>query len=151
MSEQAWKFFKKETAAQVFFCDFYKIFLEHFSIERFLQPALLLLLESPIFEFFFLLTYLIFVYNLLWFIWICFCSTYSVIMIIQNVLTLTKFVLCQSLPPTITLIIFWDFLMFHQVFLLPQVKRNAIFSNKHGVYELPSKLLNDLKVRILEN
>ena len=34
---------------------------------------------------------------------------------------------------TITLIIFWDFLMFHQVFLSPQVKRDAIITYKHGL------------------
>ena len=30
-----------------------------------------------------------------------------------------------------------DFLMFHQIFLSPQVKRSAIISNKQGVYEFP--------------
>ena len=39
-------------------------------------------------------------------------------------------------------IIFWDILMFDQVFLSPQVKRSLIISNKHGIYELPI----DLKV-----
>ena len=37
--------------------------------------------------------------------------------------------------------------MFYQIFLSPQVKRNAIISNKQGVYELP----HDLRLRILGN
>ena len=48
-------------------------------------------------------------------------------------------------------IILWDFLMFYQVFLSPQVKRSAIISNKEGVYELPHELPNDLRLRILGN
>ena len=38
----------------------------------------------------------------------------------------------------------WDFLMFDQIFLSPQVKRSAIISNKQGVHELPRELPNDL-------
>ena len=37
--------------------------------------------------------------------------------------------------------------MFYPIFLPPQVKLGAIFSNKHGIYELPHKLLNDLKLK----
>ena len=37
-------------------------------------------------------------------------------------------------------IIFWDFLMFNQIFLSPQVKWSVIISNKHGIYELPHEL-----------
>ena len=48
-------------------------------------------------------------------------------------------------------IILWDFLMFYQIFLLPQVKRSAIISNKQGVYELPHELTNDLGLRIVGN
>ena len=48
---------------------------------------------------------------------------------------------------TIMVIILWDFLMFYQIFLSPQVKQSA--SNKQGVYELPQELPNDLKRRIL--
>ena len=47
-------------------------------------------------------------------------------------------------------VIFWDFLMFCQIFLSPQVKRNAIISKKHGIYKLPQKLSNDLRLWILE-
>ena len=50
---------------------------------------------------------------------------------------------------TIVEIILWDFLMFYQIFLSPQVKQSA--SNKQGVYELPQELPNDLKRRILWN
>ena len=35
---------------------------------------------------------------------------------------------------TSMLIRFWDFLMFYQTFLSPQVKRNAIISNKHDIF-----------------
>ena len=34
--------------------------------------------------------------------------------------------------------------MFFQTFLLPQVKRMVIVSNKHGIYKWPYKLPNDL-------
>ena len=53
-----------------------------------------------------------------------------------------------NLRPTILVIIFWDFLIFYQIFLSPQVKRIAIINNKHGIYELPQELLNDLRLRI---
>ena len=38
--------------------------------------------------------------------------------------------------------IFSDFLMFHQTFLSPQVKRSSIITYKHGKYEFPNELLN---------
>ena len=49
---------------------------------------------------------------------------------------------------SIVVMIFSD-LMFDQVFLSPQVQRIAIISNKHGIYELPQKLPNDLSLEIL--
>ena len=52
---------------------------------------------------------------------------------------------------TISFIIFWDFSMFYQIFLSPQVKQCAIITNKHGIYELPHKLPNDLRLRKLGN
>ena len=52
---------------------------------------------------------------------------------------------------TILVIIFWDSLMFYQIFLSPQVKRIVIISNKHGIYGLPKELPNDLWLRILGN
>ena len=50
-------------------------------------------------------------------------------------------------------IILRDFLnqSWYQIFLSTQVKRSAIISNKKGVYELPHKLPNDLRLRILGN
>ena len=57
-------------------------------------------------------------------------------------------------PQNITtnlVIIFWDFLMFYQILLSPQVKRIVIISNKHGKYELPHELLNDLRLTKLGN
>ena len=44
------------------------------------------------------------------------------------------------------LAIFWDFLLFLQIFLSPQVKKIVIITNKHGIYELSHELLNDLKL-----
>ena len=52
---------------------------------------------------------------------------------------------------TISFIIFWDFSMFYQIFLSPQVKRWTIITYKHGIYELPHELPNDLRLRKLEN
>ena len=43
---------------------------------------------------------------------------------------------------TIIFMIFWDFLMFYQIFILPQVKRYVI---------MPQELSNDLRLRILGN
>ena len=39
--------------------------------------------------------------------------------------------------------------MFYQIFLSPQVKGWAIITYKHGKYELPEELPNDLRLRIL--
>ena len=36
--------------------------------------------------------------------------------------------------------------MFGQIFLSSQVKRKVIISNKRGIYELPHKLPNDLRL-----
>ena len=47
--------------------------------------------------------------------------------------------LLNSNKTAIILMIFWDFLMFYQIFLPPQVKRSAIISNKHDMYELPQE------------
>ena len=43
-------------------------------------------------------------------------------------------------------IIFWDFLKYDQISLSPQVKRSVIITYKHGMYTLPRKLPNDLKI-----
>ena len=40
-------------------------------------------------------------------------------------------------------------MMFYQIFLSPQVKRNASFSNKQSLYELPHKVPSSLRLRIL--
>ena len=37
--------------------------------------------------------------------------------------------------------------MFYQIFLSPQVKRRAIITYKHGIYELPHELPNDLRLK----
>ena len=38
--------------------------------------------------------------------------------------------------------------MFYQILLLSQVKRWAIITYKHGIYELPHKFPNDLRLNI---
>ena len=40
--------------------------------------------------------------------------------------------------------------MFYQIFLSPQVKQWAIITYKHGIYELPHELPNDLRLRKLD-
>ena len=35
--------------------------------------------------------------------------------------------------------------MFYQIFISPQAKRCVIITYKHGIYELPHKLPNDLR------
>ena len=52
---------------------------------------------------------------------------------------------------TILVIIFWDILMFDKIYVLPQAKRIVIISNKHGIYELPHELPNNLRLRTLGN
>ena len=50
-----------------------------------------------------------------------------------------------------TIFIFWDFWMFYQIFFSSQVKRCAIITCKHGIYELPHELPNELRLEILGN
>ena len=45
------------------------------------------------------------------------------------------------LQTAVIVIIFWDFLMFYQIFLSPQVKRCAIITYKHGICKSPHELL----------
>ena len=53
--------------------------------------------------------------------------------------------------PAISFVIFWEFLMFYQIFLSPQVKWWVIITYKLGIYELSHELLNDERLRILGN
>ena len=39
--------------------------------------------------------------------------------------------------------------MFYQIFLSPNVKRYVFITSKHGIYQLPHELPNDLRLRIL--
>ena len=41
--------------------------------------------------------------------------------------------------------------MFYQIYVSPQVKEWTIISYKHGMYELPNELPNNLRLRILGN
>ena len=57
----------------------------------------------------------------------------------------------KKILQTMIFIIFWDFLMFYQIFLSPQVKRLAIITYKYSIYELTHELPNDLRLRMLGN
>ena len=50
---------------------------------------------------------------------------------------------------TVSFIGFWDFLIFYQIFLSPQVKRCAIIPYINDIYKLPHELSNNLRLRIL--
>ena len=44
----------------------------------------------------------------------------------------------------------WNFLIFYQIFFLPQLKRIIIISNENGIIELlPLELANDLYLGII--
>ena len=57
--------------------------------------------------------------------------------------------LSWNLAPAIIFRIFWGILIFYQIYLSPQVKRCAIITYKHGIYESPQELPNELRLRIL--
>ena len=48
-------------------------------------------------------------------------------------------------------IIFRDVSVFDQIFVSPQVKQIVNIGNKHGIYEFPHELPNDLSLRTLGN
>ena len=50
-----------------------------------------------------------------------------------------------GIDATTMFIIFWDILIDKQIFFLPQVKRGVIISSKHGIYDLPPELPNNLR------
>ena len=64
---------------------------------------------------------------------------------------LSKITNFEGKIPTISFIILWDFSMFYQNFFSPQVKRWVIINYKHGIYQLPYQLPNDLRLRKLGN
>ena len=41
--------------------------------------------------------------------------------------------------------------MFYKISLSPQVKRRAVITYKHGIYELANELSNNLRYRVSEN
>ena len=57
----------------------------------------------------------------------------------------------KKILQTIIFMIFSDSLMFYQIFVSLQVKRCAAITYKHGIYELPQELPNDLRLRQLGN
>ena len=48
-------------------------------------------------------------------------------------------------------IIFWDFLVFQENIVLPQANQSVIISNKNGVYQLPRKLPDKLRLATFKN
>ena len=75
----------------------------------------------------------------------------SFIGIILLLKTLRTFSLAPRNNPTIIVIIFWNFFMFHQISLSSQLKQVAIISYNHGIYELPHHFSKNLRLRILGN
>ena len=51
-----------------------------------------------------------------------------------------------DISTAIVFIIIWDFLIFYQIFLSPQV----IITYKHGIFKLPHELSNNAILSILE-
>ena len=78
----------------------------------------------------------------------CYQQNYKCLFLVKKKRSFKK--ILKSRGPTIIFIIFWDFLTFYQIFLLPQV-RYAIITYKHGIYELLHELPNDLRLRIIVN
>ena len=62
-----------------------------------------------------------------------------------------KFLKGKNTQDTISFIILREFSMVCQIFVSPQVKRWAIITYKHCIYELPHELPNNLRLRILGN
>ena len=61
----------------------------------------------------------------------------------QGYLKIESLILLYSKIVTINCIIFSDFLMFCQTFLSPQVKRCAIITYKHDIFNFPRDLPNN--------
>ena len=59
--------------------------------------------------------------------------------------------LCYVAISTIIVIIFLDFLILYKIFFSPQMIQSVVISDKHGIYELPRELQNNLRPRILGN
>ena len=68
----------------------------------------------------------------------------------EILLCLTEFSV-NWMETAISFIIYWNFSMFHKIFLWPQVKRWAIIPYKHDIYKLPDELPEGLRLRILGN
>ena len=72
--------------------------------------------------------------------------------IMTMILNLMKFFeeVIYAIKPAIMIITFRVFLLFDKILLSREVKRSVIIINKHGIFELPHKLPNDLRLRVLE-
>ena len=44
-------------------------------------------------------------------------------------------------------IIIWEYLILYQYLFSPQVKQTVIINKKHGIYELPCDLPNNLRLQ----
>ena len=69
----------------------------------------------------------------------------NIIGALNNMLFVNCFVLLKSFP--------YYFYTFDVLAMFPftSSEKSPIISDKHGIYELPHELLNDLRLRILEN
>ena len=57
----------------------------------------------------------------------------------------------MTCPSRVIISIYLPFLIFYQTFLSPQVKQCVISTYKHGIYELPNELPNNLRLTTLGN
>ena len=68
--------------------------------------------------------------------------------LVSTIITTLRGWLYGDFQPAIIFIIFWDFLMFYQIILSPQVKRWAIITYKHGIYKFPHELPNNVGLEL---
>ena len=57
----------------------------------------------------------------------------------------------KKILQTMIFLIFWDSLIFYEIFLSLQMKECAIITYKHGIYEIPHELWIDLRLSIFGN
>ena len=84
--------------------------------------------------------------NTLLFIFAFWLWSYLTIAPILVEINIYSAILTEDMISAIIFIIFWDFLIFYQIFLSLQVKRSLIVTSKQGIYEVLHELRNHLKL-----
>ena len=62
-----------------------------------------------------------------------------------------RWTILETTGRSVMAIIFYNFLIFYQIFLSPQVEPNVVIFFEKGIYDLPHELPNNLRLRILQN